>query len=68
MCLSEVIICDLVPLSQRPKYIIFITAAWALGSVTGPIIGGAIIEHASWRWLFLAPLPPTGEYSRSTLY
>ncbi|KAL9054091.1 MAG: hypothetical protein Q9162_004348 [Coniocarpon cinnabarinum] len=46
MCLGEVIITDLVPLPERPKFIIYITSAWALGSLTGPVIGGAIIEHA----------------------
>ena len=28
-----------------------------LGPVLGPVIGGAIIEHASWRWIFLVNLP-----------
>ncbi len=28
-----------------------------LGPVLGPVIAGAILQHASWRWLFLVNLP-----------
>jgi EmrB/QacA subfamily drug resistance transporter len=28
-----------------------------MGPILGPVIAGAILEHASWRWLFLVNLP-----------
>ncbi|MGD0446777.1 MAG: DHA2 family efflux MFS transporter permease subunit [Edaphobacter sp.] len=28
-----------------------------MGPVIGPVIAGAILQHASWRWLFLVNLP-----------
>ena len=28
-----------------------------LGPVLGPVIGGAIVEHASWKWIFLVNVP-----------
>src|SRR5258708_9456523 len=28
-----------------------------MGPILGPVIAGAILQHASWRWLFLANLP-----------
>jgi EmrB/QacA subfamily drug resistance transporter len=28
-----------------------------LGPILGPLIAGAILQHASWRWLFLVNLP-----------
>ncbi len=28
-----------------------------LGPILGPIIGGWLIEHASWHWIFLINLP-----------
>lgn len=28
-----------------------------LGPVLGPVVAGAILQHASWRWLFLINLP-----------
>jgi EmrB/QacA subfamily drug resistance transporter len=28
-----------------------------LGPIAGPVVAGAILQHASWRWLFLINLP-----------
>ncbi len=28
-----------------------------MGPILGPVIAGAILQHASWRWLFLVNLP-----------
>ena len=28
-----------------------------LGPILGPVIAGTILQHASWRWLFLVNLP-----------
>lgn len=50
MMLSELIICDLVPLRQRGKYVGFVLTAIALGTVVGPITGGALAER-HWRWV-----------------
>jgi multidrug resistance protein len=50
--MGQVIFADIVPLRQRPKYFSIVLAAWALGSVLGPLIGGLFVEHADWRWCF----------------
>lgn len=50
MMLSELIVCDLVPLRQRDKYVGFVLTAVALGTVVGPITGGALAER-HWRWV-----------------
>ena len=60
MSLTEIIITDLVPLRDRGTWFGLQSGVWAIGSVTGPIIGGAFAESASWRWIFWINLPICG--------
>ncbi|KAK4235958.1 mfs drug efflux transporter [Achaetomium macrosporum] len=40
-------------LKERPLYISLITPVWGLGTVLGPIVGGAFADSsATWRWGF----------------
>ncbi|KAI1374098.1 MFS general substrate transporter [Hypoxylon crocopeplum] len=57
MALNLVIITDIVPLRQRPKYYAFTQISWGLGTVAGPLIGGAIAEYSNWRVLFYINFP-----------
>ena len=57
---TEVIVTDLVDLDIRAKWQGFISGMWAIGSVTGPIIGGAFAQNVSWRWIFWINLPIIG--------
>jgi multidrug resistance protein len=50
--MGQVIFADIVPLRQRPKYFSIVLAAWALGSVLGPLIGGLFVQHSTWKWCF----------------
>ena len=54
------IIAELVVPRERGKYIGLFTSAYALSSVAGPLIGGWIVEQASWRWIFLVNIPIGG--------
>ncbi len=58
--LCQMIFADIIPLRQRPKYFSLVLAAWALGSVLGPLIGGVLVEKATWRWAFWINLPFCG--------
>lgn len=58
--LSLVIQTDLVPLRFRPKWYGIILAAWAIGLTIGPIIGGAIAQRTTWRWIFYLMFPICG--------
>ncbi|KAF7508972.1 hypothetical protein GJ744_008528 [Endocarpon pusillum] len=58
--LTEIIITDLVPLRLRGQWFGIISAMWSVGSVSGPIIGGAFSQNVSWRWIFYLNLPFIG--------
>jgi MFS family permease len=55
--LSQVIFCDIVPLRFRPKYFAIVLGAWAVGTIIGPVVGGAFGEHSTWRWCFYINFP-----------
>jgi MFS family permease len=46
--LNRIIITDLVPLRQQGAYLGITNGMWALGSVTGPVIGGALASAVTW--------------------
>ncbi|EGE81752.2 MFS multidrug transporter [Blastomyces dermatitidis ATCC 18188] len=48
--LGYVILTDIVPLRQRPKFTAIIQMAWAVGTILGPLFGGLFAEHSTWRW------------------
>jgi len=56
----DTITADLVPLREGMKYMAIIMTFFTLGSFMGPIVGGAIVESASWRWVFYINLPVVG--------
>jgi MFS family permease len=41
----------------QPKVFAATSSAWVLPSLLGPVISGALTQHASWRWVFLGLLP-----------
>jgi hypothetical protein len=59
LMLVELIICDLVPLRQRGKYLGYVQSATAVGAIIGPVIGGALAT-ANWRWIFYMNIPLAG--------
>jgi EmrB/QacA subfamily drug resistance transporter len=54
------IIGDLLPPRERGKYQGMIAAIMAVAMVGGPLIGGFITDHLSWRWAFYVNLPLGG--------
>src|SRR5438874_7893946 len=51
------IIGDLVPPRERGRYQGFMAAIMAVAMVAGPLAGGYITDHLSWRWAFYVNLP-----------
>ncbi|MCJ1261276.1 hypothetical protein MMC22_001140 [Lobaria immixta] len=58
--LVDLIICDLVPLRDRASFVGLLFAIIATSSAVGPLIGGALAQKASWRWIFYMNLPIGG--------
>jgi MFS family permease len=58
--LVDMIVCDLVPLRERGKFMGLLFALIATVSSAGPLIGGALAQHVSWRWVFYLNLPVGG--------
>ncbi|RYP27387.1 hypothetical protein DL767_007706 [Monosporascus sp. MG133] len=48
----------LVPQTEYGKYIGIISSVFALASIVGPLVGGAISTTTTWRWVFLLNGPP----------
>lgn len=57
LVMLEIIICDLCPQRDRPKYLGIAMGVFGIAMCLGPLIGGALAEHASWRWIFYINLP-----------
>ncbi len=57
MTLAMAAVGDLVSPRERGRYQGFIAAAFALATIVGPLSGGVLVEHASWRWVFYLNLP-----------
>ena len=59
MTLSQALIGELVPPRERVRFQGYFAIIFTSASVGGPVIGGLVVSHFSWRWLFLANLPFT---------
>ena len=57
MVLSQAIIADIVPARERGKFLGPLGAVFGVSSVAGPLIGGLLTEHLSWRWCFWINVP-----------
>ena len=57
MTLSQSIIGELVPPVERVRFQGWFALVFTTASIGGPIVGGLVVSHVSWRWLFFANLP-----------
>src|SRR5262245_52742257 len=54
---GRLVILRVYPRSELVRILSFVTIPGLLGPLTGPTIGGWLVEYASWHWIFLINLP-----------
>ncbi len=57
MVSAQALIGDVVSPRERGRYMGLFGAMFGLSSVAGPLIGGFLTSHLSWRWIFYVNLP-----------
>lgn len=57
LAISQAAISDVVSPRERGKYQGWLAGTWAVASIFGPVIGGYVTDHLSWRWIFWFNLP-----------
>ncbi|KAH6672347.1 major facilitator superfamily domain-containing protein [Halenospora varia] len=58
--MTEIVVCDMIPLRLRGEWFGLLSGMYAIGTVLGPIVGGAFAQHVTWRWIFWINLPFIG--------
>jgi EmrB/QacA subfamily drug resistance transporter len=49
---------DLVPPRERGRYQGVFGGVFGIATIVGPPLGGFLVDHLSWRWIFYINLPP----------
>lgn len=57
LVVTMAVVGDVIPPADRGRYQGLFGGVFGLATVVGPLIGGLLVQHFSWRWIFYINLP-----------
>ncbi len=57
IALTQSIIASIIPPRQRGRYSGYMAGVMAVATVSGPLLGGVIVDSLGWRWCFWVAVP-----------
>ncbi|MGC8469566.1 MAG: MFS transporter, partial [Acetobacteraceae bacterium] len=57
LSLAQAAIADVIAPRERGRYQAFMAGMWGIASIAGPIVGGYVTVHLTWRWIFWFNVP-----------
>src|SRR3954471_2425710 len=55
--LAQAILGSIIPPRERGRYSGYLAATMAVATVSGPLLGGVVVDVAGWRWCFWVAVP-----------
>jgi len=57
MALAQAIMGSIIPPRERGRYTGYMASVMAVATVSGPLLGGLLVDSIGWRWCFWAAVP-----------